>query len=150
MTSPKKQHARTDQRAAADLRRDRFVREYLIDLNAAAAARRAGFSARSSKQLGRNLMKEQAIKTAIADLIAERATRAKVKADDVIAELHVVAFDPEHSAQKVRALEILAKHLGLLDDRFIVTGAGGGPIEVNVTNVRDRIASRLARLALGN
>lgn len=46
---------------------------------------------------------------------------------------------------QMRALELVGKHLGLFRDKVEVTGANGGPIEVD--DVRARIAGRLARLA---
>jgi phage terminase small subunit len=73
----------------------RFVEEYLIDLNAAHAARRAGYSERSAAQQGYNLLRDKTVAAAIAKEQAARATRTGVTADRVIIELAKVAFgDP--------------------------------------------------------
>lgn len=73
----------------------RFVEEYLIDLNAAHAARRAGYSKRSAAQQGYRLLADAAVAGAIAREQAARATRTGVTADRVITELAKVAFgDP--------------------------------------------------------
>ena len=73
----------------------RFVEEYLVDLNAAQAARRAGYSKRSAPQQGCRLLSDAAIATAIAKAQMARAARTGVTADRVITELAKVAFgDP--------------------------------------------------------
>lgn len=61
-----------------------FVAEYLIDLNAAAAARRAGFSAKTAKEIGYQLLGKPHVQEAIAAAMAERARRAEVTADMVL------------------------------------------------------------------
>lgn len=79
-------------------KQEAFVREYLIDLNAQAAYRRAGYVARNdnvaaasaSKML--NLPK---VASALAAAQKERSLRATVTADQVVRELALVAFsDP--------------------------------------------------------
>jgi len=73
----------------------RFVEEYLVDLNAAEAARRAGYSKRSAPQQGCRLLSDVAIAAAIAKAQMARAARTGVTADRVITELAKVAFgDP--------------------------------------------------------
>ena len=69
----------------------RFVEEYLVDLNAAAAARRAGYAKGSAWRL----MRHRAVAAAIEEAQEQRAQRTRVSADRVITELAKVAFgDP--------------------------------------------------------
>jgi phage terminase small subunit len=76
-------------------RQRRFVEEYLVDLNATAAAKRAGYSARSVQHNGYRLLKNPAIAAAVAKAQARRAARTQVSADRVVTELAKVAFgDP--------------------------------------------------------
>lgn len=76
-------------------RHRRFVEEYLIDLNATAAAKRAGYSPRSASCTGYNLINRPEIVAAVAKAQAERAKRTQVTADKVVTELAKVAFgDP--------------------------------------------------------
>lgn len=76
-------------------RQERFVEEYLIDLNAARAARRAGYSKRSAAQRGYLLLRDKGIAAAITRAQAARADRTRVTADKVVTELAKVAFgDP--------------------------------------------------------
>ncbi len=73
----------------------RFIEEYLIDLNATAAAKRAGYSKRSANHYGWRLLRHPAVIAAIEKAQAARAERTRVTADKVVKELAKVAFgDP--------------------------------------------------------
>lgn len=70
-----------------------FVREYLIDLNASEAARRAGYSEGASARVtGHHLLKKPNVAAAIQDALIERMQRVEAKADDVLRELMALAF----------------------------------------------------------
>ncbi len=76
-------------------RQRRFVEEYLVDLNATGAAKRAGYTVRSAKDHGYRLLKNPAVAAAVAKAQAKRAARTRVSADRVVTELAKVAFgDP--------------------------------------------------------
>ena len=70
----------------------RFAEEYIIDLNATQAAIRAGYSARTSKQQGSRLLTNVDLQEAVAELVRQRSERAKVTADQVVAELAKMGF----------------------------------------------------------
>ncbi|HYL33074.1 MAG TPA: terminase small subunit [Stellaceae bacterium] len=74
------------------LRIEQFVREYLVDLNAAAAARRCGYPASSAKTRGNKLMARQDVQEAVKRAMAERAERTGVTADRVVLEYARIAF----------------------------------------------------------
>jgi phage terminase small subunit len=71
-------------------RRRRFVEEYLVDLNAQAAAKRAGYSA-GNKDHAR-LARTPEVAAAIAVAMAERSRRTGITADAVLAELARIGF----------------------------------------------------------
>lgn len=145
---------------AMHLRIEQFVREYLVDLNAAAAARRVGYPASTAKTRGNKLMARKDVQEAVKQAMAERAVRTGVTADRVIHEYARIAFadarnyydwgpwgvklrpaselDADAAAvvaivksargkrapqlhlrlhDKHRALNMLARHLGLWTDR---------------------------------
>ncbi len=70
----------------------RFVEEYLIDLNAAHAAVRAGYSKKTAKQKGYALLKQPEIQGAVTEAIQARSERTLAEGDDVVLELKRLAF----------------------------------------------------------
>jgi len=142
-----------------NLRTRQFVREYLIDLNGSAAARRPGYSLRSAGRRAFELLERPEVKAAVRAAMAARARRTNITADRVLEEFARIAFadlrrvsdwgpggfrlkpsarlaDADAAAvawvstggrkgaraqrirmhDKQRALEALARHLGLLRD----------------------------------
>lgn len=72
----------------------RFVQEYLVDLNAAEAYRRAGYKSQG-KAAGDNaarLIANDSIAKAIADAQADRARSSSITAERVLREIAAVAF----------------------------------------------------------
>ncbi len=76
-------------------KRARFVEEYLVDLNAAAAARRAGYTTKRSEVIGYYLLTNADIQSAISTAQKARSARTGVTQDRVVQELARIAFaDP--------------------------------------------------------
>lgn len=75
-------------------KRDLFVREFLVDLNATQAAIRAGYSERSAYNQGNRLLKDPDIQRRIRTAMAERMDRLEIDADFVLNRLtdHVEAL----------------------------------------------------------
>ena len=71
---------------------DRFCNEYIIDLNATQAAIRAGYSKKSAKSKGSQLLTKINLQRKIQKLKFKRSDRTEIKADDVVLELAKVAF----------------------------------------------------------
>lgn len=70
-----------------------FIREYMVDLNATEAARRAGYSSVSAERIAYALVHEHpAVGEAIAAAKARRAAEKRVTADRVMEELGRMAF----------------------------------------------------------
>ena len=63
-------------------KQDRFVKEYLIDLNATQAAIRAGYSPKTANEQG--LLANVSVQEAIAKAMAERSKRTGISQDRVI------------------------------------------------------------------
>src|SRR5687768_8910928 len=68
-------------------RQARFVDEYLIDLNATQAARRAGYSPRSARQAGAQNLSNPAISAEIAERTRALATRNGMSVDAYVRDL---------------------------------------------------------------
>ena len=103
----------------------RFVAEYLVDLNATAAARRAGYSAKTADRIGPELLGKTCVSEAIQQAIRERQQRTEVTQDYVIKKLKEITDKDASDAQdsdlkyvnKIKALELLGKHLGTWEPR---------------------------------
>ena len=147
-------------------RQKRFVAEYLVDLNATAAAKRAGYSGKTAKSQGQRLLTNVDIQVAIQKRREKLQSKLEITQEMVLQELAAVAFAngtdfaqitrsgmvcltptealPEHKRKavasikegqygaevklhdKVRALELLGKHLGVF--------AAGGPASAQEDN----------------
>lgn len=143
-------------------KQDRFVLEYLIDLNATQAAIRAGYSPATANEQGARLLANVSVRAAIDKAIAERSRRTGVNSDRVVMELAKIAFvnandviDAETAtikpgaaredtaaiqsvkvktfgedglereirmADKLKALELLGKHLGMFKEKVELSG----------------------------
>lgn len=153
-------------------KQDRFVKEYLIDLNATQAAIRAGYSPKTANEQGARLLANVSVQEAIAKAMAERSKRTGISQDRVIQELARIAFvnpqnviNPKDASvkadateddlaciqsvkvktmdgakgksverevrlnDKMKALELLGKHLGMFKDKLEVDA----DMDLNIT-----------------
>lgn len=100
--------------------RQKFVKEYLIDLNATQAAKRAGYK---NPNIGRRLVTDSNVAEAIRVEIEKRNKRTEITQDRVVREIADNAFRQASDAQdsefkhssKTKYLDMLCKHLGVYD-----------------------------------
>ena len=98
----------------------RFCEEYLIDLNATQAAIRAEYSAKTAYSMGQRLLKNVEVQKYISQLQNSQSERTQITADTVLKELKKIALaDTEITGkEKIKALELLGKHLGMFSDKI--------------------------------
>ena len=148
--------------AKLTVKQQRFVDEYLIDLNATQAAIRAGYSVKTAGVQGSRMLGNVKVQQAISEKLAARSRRTGVNQDRVVLELAKIAFvkmtdlvddqgqiktsaaeddlaciesmkykksesDTGASVEreikissKLKALELLGKHLGMWNDKLDV------------------------------
>ena len=76
-------------------KQQRFVEEYLIDLNATQAAIRAGYSKKTAHVTGHENLSKPKIAEALQERMAARADRTEITQDRVLVELAKIGFsDP--------------------------------------------------------
>lgn len=116
-------------------KQERFVQEYLIDLNATQAAIRAGYPEKTARSVGGENLTKPAISSAIEAAQKKLAARTEVTQDMVIAGLLEEARnkdeDASHSA-RVTAWATLGKHLGMFVEKLEIKSATRLVIEEEV------------------
>ena len=99
-------------------KQERFVQEYLVDLNATQAAIRAGYSPETAGAIGCENLKKPNIKARIDREMAEISARTGANQERIIRELGEIAFNPiGNPAYKLKALELLGKHFSLFVEK---------------------------------
>lgn len=121
-----------------------FVREYLVDLNATAAAKRAGYSEKTAHVIGQENLRKPAIKEAISEAMKARSDRTEITADRVLLELGRLAF---LDIRKAFNADGSLKPIHELDDDTAAAIAG---IEVSETHGGDSAAGTLKKIKLSD
>ena len=127
-------------------KQEKFVQEYMIDLNATQAAIRAGYSKKTAYSIGNENLNKPEIASRIKARQAELAIVAKLSQEWVIAQLvNVVAkssqavevekWDPAErkmistgeyvydSKGVTTAAQLIGKHLGMFTDKLDINGS---------------------------
>ena len=95
-----------------------FVREYMIDLNATQAAIRAGYSEKTANRIGAENLSKPVIQEAIQQRHKAAEEKCAVTVEWILSEIAKIAQDEEvKTADRLKALELLGKHLGLWEKR---------------------------------
>jgi phage terminase small subunit len=171
----------------------RFVAEYLIDQNATAAYRRAGYAAKghSAEVNAERLLRNADVRAAVDAGLAATLNRLEITREKVLKEIARIAFSDKRKVlvwgpagvklrpsdeldddaaavvaevsetisasggslklkthDKVKALELLGRHLALFTDKTEMSGPGGGPIETR--GVRELTRDELIAIASGS
>ncbi len=107
-------------------KQDRFVAEYLIDLNATQAAIRAGYSKRTAQRIGSENLFKPLIAAAIAAGQAKRSERTEIDADYVLTAIRdtIEQYRGEGEGRNPNAVlkgaELLGRHLAMFTDKAVV------------------------------
>ena len=153
-------------------KQQRFVAEYLIDLNATQAAIRAGYAKKSADVEGSRLLVNAKVSAAVATAQAKRSERTEIDADYVLAsivdtmerckqaepvryqngdQVYVDTPDGEiapaykfDAGAVLRGAELLGRHLAMFTDNFRHAGKDGGPIQTEVREQADAFTDALA------
>lgn len=127
-------------------KQEAFVREYLIDLNGAAAVRRAGYKIKNADDLAVQLLRKTLVQSAIQEAIAKRSEKTAITAENVLhrlwEEANLQGEGATHAA-RIRALELVGRHTGLkFTEQHELSGPNGGPIET-ADAAREKLLGKL-------
>lgn len=96
-----------------------FATEYIVDFNATAACIRAGYASAYADRQGYINLRHKGIAFLISHLMASKAARiTSVDADWVIQKVTgIINKEGVRDGDALRALELIARHLGMLTDK---------------------------------
>lgn len=122
-------------------KQQRFVDEYLVDLNATQAAIRAGYSQRTAASVGSENLKKPEIAAAVHAGAEKRANRAEVNAVTVLRELLRLAtvdvagaFNPDGALKPIHEIpEDIRRAIAGIEVDEIVAKVNGTPIVIGHT-----------------
>ena len=149
-------------------KQQRFVEEYLVDLNAAQAAIRAGYSRNSARQIGDENLSKPVIAAAVAEAKRERSEATKIDAEWVLrqaVELHrrcmqeirpvrnpktgKQLYDDDgnalfafNAAAANRSLELVGKHVDIGAFKERLEFSGGLSLVERIQAGRDRVRKK--------
>jgi phage terminase small subunit len=115
-----------------------FIREFLVDQNAAAAARRAGYSTDNARKIAYGLRNKPKIAARIEEAQTRRREKKQVTADRVVEELGRMAFSNMRDYVKWGPKGIELRDNALLDEEQTAA----------VADVEPKGNGKLARLKL--
>ena len=119
--------------AGLTAKQQRFVEEYLVDLNATQAAIRAGYSEKTAQQTGSENLSKPVIAEAIAIGRKAQSERTEITVDKILKQLEEdreFARALENPSSAVRVTELLEKHLGMFVDRSEIEVTQKGPLVI--------------------
>lgn len=97
-------------------KQQRFVDEYLIDLNSTQAAIRAGYSEKTAYSIGNENLSKPEIKAAIEESQAKTADRLQITKESLIQDLLAIKdlcfTEPKVIHNSIKAIEVINKMLG--------------------------------------
>lgn len=142
-------------------KQQRFVDEYLVDLNATQACIRAGYSKKTAYSMGEENLRKPEIKKAIEQAQQQRQQRTEIDQDYVINTIietierckqakpvldkkgepvYVETLDGEivpayrfEAGNVLKGLELLGKHLGMFNDKLKIEQSGESTLNIKVS-----------------
>lgn len=109
-----------------------FCREYIIDLNGAQAAIRAGYSASSAKQIASETLTKPDVQARLAELMEERNQRVETTADYVLRRarmMHEACWDNDDAKNAIASLKLVGDHIGVQAFKQQTEISGGITVE---------------------
>ena len=129
------------------VRQARFCDEYVVDFNATAAAIRAGYATKWADRQAHMLMLKDEVRAYIDHLSQSKEAKiVSVDPDYVLQRvMEIVNKEGAKDGDKLRGLELLARHLGMLRDKTEISGPDGGALEIE-QRTKEEVASVISTL----
>jgi phage terminase small subunit len=115
-----------------------FVQHYMVHRNGAKAAVEAGYSAKTANKIAYRLLKDPRVGAELEKRLANVEKDTRISAKRVLDELADIAYLTQagqtayKAADRITALSLIGKHLGLFKERMEVSGPDGAPIPTSL------------------
>lgn len=128
-------------------KQERFVEEYLIDLNATQAAIRAGYSARRAKEIGYQLLHKTTLQETIQKARQKLSERVRITQEKVLKDLETarqLAMETKKLSAAIRASELQGRHIGMFEQKIKLAGDEKEPLIVKIIHYSELKKARQA------
>ncbi len=130
-------------------KQQRFVEEYLVDLNATQAATRAGYSAKTANEQGARLLANVSVAAVITEKQKMREKRTEITQDRVITELARIAFlDPRKVMTWGPLGVVFSPSSELSEDEARAVAEASQTVTREGGTIRVKLADKMAALKL--
>jgi phage terminase small subunit len=127
-----------------------FIDKYMMCMSYTEAASQSTYITDNPKKLGNRLSQHPLIREEIKRRMEERSIKAEIKADYIVNKLVNIIDDmDEKTADRLRAIELAGKTIGIFKDRQEISGPDGEAIrteQVTKEHAAD-FTSRISQLA---
>ena len=106
-----------------------FVEEYMKDLNPLQAALRSGYHESSAALVAQAMMKNINVQERIKQKQHETAKRNEINEDYLVKKLVDIIEGEDKTADRIKAIQLLGKHLGMFEKKIAVEVKPYVPIE---------------------
>ena len=96
-------------------KQQRFIEEYMVDLNATQACIRAGYSKKTAGTIGEQNLRKLAIKSEIERLRGEQSKKLEITKDGLLRDLMEIKESSKNNfpPSAIKAIEVIGKWLGM-------------------------------------
>jgi phage terminase small subunit len=133
-----------------------FIDKYMMCMSYTEAARQSTYITDNPQKLGNRLSQHPLIREEISRRMEERTKKAEIKADYIVNKLVEIIEGDEKTPDRLRAIELAGKTIGIFKDRQEISGPDGEAIRTeqltkeHATDFTSRISQLAKRAGAGN
>lgn len=137
MAKPKKEETKKQTLTAKQIA---FCNEYILDFNGKQAAIRSGYSENSASESACENLTKPHVKEYVELLLEKQTSTINQERARLKKRLEKIAYSEDEETalrDKIKATELLGKHLGMFIERLELSGQGGEPIEFTFVDPKE-------------
>lgn len=116
-----------------------FAHEYVVDFNGTAAAIRAGYATTYADRQAHVLITHKGVAAYIDHLTKSKEAKVMAVNPDILLQKlsEIMSKEDARDGDKIRAIELYMKHLGMFIDRTEITGKDGEAIRIEQQKIAE-------------